>query len=78
MVLTDKMRRVGQNYDRIGDLVDEYWHPTRKWLFNEYLGESMVVVEEITPQKMLGISSKMQYDIDRDLADRLYNSKNKS
>lgn len=72
MVLTDKMRRVGQNYERLGELVKEYWHPTREWLFNEYLGEKMIIIEDITPQKMLGIVSKMQYNCDREMADRLF------
>ena len=72
MVLTDKMRRVGQNYERLGELVKEYWHPTKEWLFNEYLGEKMVIIEEITPKRMLGIASKMQYDCDREMADSLF------
>lgn len=72
MVLTDKMRRVGQNYERIGELVNEYWHPTRKWRFNEYLGEKIVIIEEIAPKKMLCVASKMQYDCDREMVDRLF------
>lgn len=32
----------------------------------------MVIIEEITPKRMLGIASKMQYDCDREMADSLF------
>lgn len=72
MVLTDKLRRVGENYNRLDDLIDEYWHPTKQWKYNEFLGESMVVIGEIKPNKILGIASKMSYDDDRTMADQLF------
>lgn len=26
---------------------EEYWHPTREWKFNEYLGTEMIIIEKI-------------------------------
>lgn len=72
MVLTDKMRRVGQNYDRIRDVINEYWHPTREWQYNEYLGESMVIINEITPDRRSRTGAMMLYNDDRAIADRLF------
>lgn len=72
MVLTDTMRRVGQNYDRIGDVVNEYWHPTKHWKYNEYLGESMVIIKEIIPDRGRRTGAMMQYNDDRAIADRLF------
>ena len=72
MVLTDKLRKVGKEYHRLDDLINEYWHPSKQWHFNEFIGESMVIISDIKPVKFLGIKSKMIYYADWAMADRLF------
>ncbi|MBR5907052.1 MAG: hypothetical protein IKZ50_01500 [Bacteroidales bacterium] len=73
MVLTDKLRRLGKDSCQIDDVVREYWHPTNNWKFNEFLGNSMVIIEEIiTEGCFFAMRSKMLYGKDRDLADSLF------
>lgn len=72
MVLTDKLRRVGREYRRLDDLINEYWHPTKQWHYNEFLGESMVIIGEIKPYRFQEIASRMLYDADRAMADQLF------
>lgn len=46
MCLTDAIRKATSI--RMQNIMkEEYWHPTREWKFNEYLGTEMTILEKI-------------------------------
>lgn len=71
MALVDAVRRKAGHTNIIDKIVEEYWQPTLKWRFWEYLGQTMTVVEELPlPDTIMMAGAFHRYITDRDLAVR--------
>jgi hypothetical protein len=73
MVLTDRIKKVGLASPRLEELINEYWTPTKKWKYLEYLNSMMTIIKKLPlPNVLIANKGKMNYMFDYDLAKQLF------
>lgn len=73
MALIDAVRRNRDRPDAVRAIVEEYWQPTREWMFWEFLGRSMTVVEKLAlPDTLTLAGASHRYGVDRQLSAQLW------
>ena len=53
MCLTDLMAKVGAAHTALSSIAKEYWKPTQAWRYTEFLCESAVVIEQVSPPSLV-------------------------
>jgi hypothetical protein len=71
MCLTDRIHTLGRSHSSIDAIVAEYWNPTLKWSYYEYLSAEMKIIGLVTPS-MEDRVSQGAYNNDRELAQKTF------
>jgi len=73
MVLIDRMRNLGQASGLIDTFISEYWAPTHKWEYLEYLSPSMTINEILpVPKLLMASKGQMNYNADFEIANHFF------
>ena len=66
MCLVDMLFKLGNTNPNLNTVVAEYWYPTKKWKFLEFLSQEMKVLATVIPSQMQILGSKGNYLHDHD------------
>jgi hypothetical protein len=73
MALIDQIKKLGKKSHLIKACMSEYWTPTFKWKYLEFLCPSMLVIEILPfPESLLANKGRMNYNEDMKFAKQLY------
>lgn len=73
MVLTDVIRRLRQNHNRIAEVINEYWNPKQNWQYLEFLSDKMTIIDIINKPDIISFGiGRAHYEHDFKLANRLF------
>lgn len=73
MVLTDRMKKFGQDSILLGAFITEYWLPTKPWRYLEFLSATMTILEVLpTPDSLIANKGRMNYNADFELAKQVF------
>lgn len=67
MTLTELVCRLGVNHNRLNEVIQEYWNPTKGWKYFEYLSNKMTIIEKLEIKKEQILFAKIKYQDDFDL-----------
>lgn len=73
MVLTDAIKKNGQNSSHLENCSNEYWSPTGEWKYKEFLSPEMIILEILpSPDTILANKGRINYIADLERAKREY------
>lgn len=72
MILTGKLNNYKGNDGLLKAMADEYWNPTQKWRFCEYIGTEMTIISKVKKDPIMCTTSGYEYMLDNERVKSLF------